>query len=60
MDKRIRCNLKSQIRIGHVASERTSHLTSIFSQPVWEGKREKERERGRKEESLEREALLSL
>ena len=37
---------KKPMRNGHVASEMTSHLTTIFSQPVWEeGERERDRER---------------
>ena len=38
------------IRNGHVASEMTTHLTTIFSQPVWgeEGERETDGGRGRK------------
>ena len=44
-----------------MASEKTSHLTHIFSQPVWEGKREKDLERERKEEDYrERESTFSL
>ena len=47
-----------------MAGEMTSHLTSMFSQPVWEGKERENRERKergkRKEGSLEREALPSL
>ena len=44
-----------------MASERTSHLTVIFSQPVWEGKREKERERGKKKRDFrERSSHFSL
>ena len=45
---------------GHVASERTPILTPLFSQLVWEGKLEREKERERKEGILEREALNSL
>ena len=40
-----------------MASERTSHLTLIFSQPVWEGKRERER---KKKRILERESTFFL
>ena len=40
-----------------MASERTSHLTPIFSQPVWEGERERERE---EEDFRERESTFSL
>ena len=43
-----------------MASERTSHLTPIFSQPVWEGKTGKERERGENERVLERERVYLL
>ena len=40
---------KEPIRNGHVASEMTSHLTTIFSQPIWgEGKRGRDRERRRR------------
>ena len=49
-DKWIGRKFKKPMRNGHVASEMTSHLTTIFSQPVWEeGKRERYGERkGRK------------
>ena len=59
MDKRIREILKTN---GKVTSGMRGQvqLTPIFSQLVWEGKREKERERGRKEESLERGSTFSL
>ena len=51
---------KEPMRIGHVVSERTSHLTPIFSQPVWEVKREKrEKEGERKRVWRERLYLLS-
>ena len=48
----IRDKVKSNepIRDGHVASEMTSHLTTIFSQPVWGEGKERETERERKEE----------
>ena len=45
-DKWIGRKSNEPIRNGHVASEMTSHLTTIFSQHVWgEGKKERERER---------------
>ena len=45
-DKWIGRKSKKPMRNGYVASEMTSHLTTIFSQPVWEeGKRGRERER---------------
>ena len=49
-DKWIGRKSKKPMRNGHVAGEMTSHLTTIFSQPVWEeGKRERDRDRkGRK------------
>ena len=45
---------------GRWISGEGAHLTHIFSQPVWEGKREKDLERKRKEEDYrERVYLLS-
>ena len=60
-DKWIRRKFKKPMRNGHVASEMTSHLTTIFSQLVWEeGKRERETERGKEGKILERECQPSL
>ena len=42
-DKWIRGESKEPIRSEHVASERTSHLSPIFSQPVGRGGKERER-----------------
>ena len=38
-----------QIRNGHMASEMTSHLTTIFSQPVWGEGKERETDEGGRE-----------
>ena len=48
-DKWIGRKSNEPIRNGHVESEMTSHLTTIFSQPIWgEGERGRDRERERK------------
>ena len=60
-DKWIGRKSKEPIRNGHVASEITSHLTTIFSQPVWgEGKRGRDLEREKKKRILERDSTFSL
>ena len=44
-----------------MASEMTSHLTTIFSQPIWEeGKRERDRERKGRKGFGKRVSTLSL
>ena len=49
-DKWIRGNPKSQLELNMWQVRGHLTLTPIFSQPVWEGKREKVRERERKKE----------
>ena len=43
----MRCNPKWPMKNGQVVSERTSHLTTIFSQPVWGKEEERETNGGR-------------
>ena len=57
MDKWIGCNPKNHLEVDKW-HERTSSLDPNLDPTGWEGKREKERERGRKKESLEGEAYL--
>ena len=59
-DKWIGMKSKKPMINGHVASEMTSHLTTIFSQPVWEEGKERETERGKEGKVLERVCLPSL
>ena len=59
MDKWIRCNPNNHLEVEKW-HERTSSLDQPRPNQFGRKKREKERERGRKEESLEREALHFL
>ena len=43
-----------------MASERTSHLTPIFSQPVWEGKRREKKDERERRNSRDRGSTFSL
>ena len=59
MDKVIR-ESKEPLRIGQVASERTSYLTSIFSQPVGREGEEKGKPDLKRESFRERDSTFSL